>query len=405
MVEYAKKVLQVVAVLSLIRDSRKFPQIATPIIVKSVFAMFIARVGSLNGLEQLKKSPTLRDFIGDRLPSADTIGRVFGKINPDTTRRANCEIYTRLKRTKCLELLDHGLVPLNIDGHESHATYQQCCDGCLKRTINKGTESEKIQFYHRHVTAQLVFRNFPLLVDAEPQLPGEDEVACAMRLLKRVLVNYSRAFDVVVGDALYARSDFFNMLIEQKKDVIAVLKDDRRDLFKDAESLFSGMSPTFVFERNDTRVECWDEDEFHSWPQVSRSVRVIRTVETKRSVRRQLDSKLEDQPVSSWTWVTTLSPVRARTQAVVEMGHSRWSIENQGFNESVNHYFSDHVYKHDPVAMLNFWLLSMMASNIFRCFYLRNLKPIVRASYSMLHIAREVQSELYQRSALVPHPS
>ena len=36
-----------------------------------------------------------------------------------------------------------------------------------------------------------------------------DEVAAAIRLLERVCKAYPRAFDVVLGDALYARADFF----------------------------------------------------------------------------------------------------------------------------------------------------------------------------------------------------
>src|SRR5277367_1807554 len=195
MIKYGQKTLQGSTVLSLIKDTRKCPQIPTPVIVKSAFSMFLARVGSLNALEQLKtKSLVLREFIGARLPSADTIARVFGLISPDSIRRANREIYSRLKRNKSLEPLRHGLVPVNFDGHETHNTYNQHCEGCLERTTNKGTDAEKIQYYHRHVTAQLVFRNFSLLLDAEPQLPGEDEVACAIRLSERIIVNYPRAF-------------------------------------------------------------------------------------------------------------------------------------------------------------------------------------------------------------------
>jgi hypothetical protein len=367
--------------------------------------MFLARVGSLNALEQLKKkSSALREFLGAKVPSADTIGRVFGLINPDTIRHANWEIYTQLKRNKALEPLRHGLVPVNFDGHESHNTYDRHCDGCLERTINKGTDSEKTQYYHRHVTAQLVFSNFSLLLDAEPQLPGEDEVACAIRLFERIIVNFPRAFDVVVADALYAVSNFFNMILKHKKDVVAVLKDERRDLLKDAESLFASQSPTFSFKRKDTEIKCWDASDFQSWPQVTESVRVIKTEETKKPIHRQRDDKVHEQPVSSWIWVTTLSMQRADTQAVVEMGHSRWNIENNGFNETVNHYFSDHVYKHDATAMLNFWLLCMTAYNVFRCFYLRNLKPDVRADHTMLHIARVIQSELYCDPKLAAHP-
>lgn len=83
------------------------------------------------------------------------------------------------------------------------------------------------------------------------------------------------------------------------------------------------------------------------------------------------------------------------TYAVASLGHSRWTIENQGFNELANRWHADHVYKHEPQAMLVFWLLAIVCLNVFLVFYDRNLKPAARRTASMLHIARQAMSELY----------
>lgn len=365
--------------------------------------MCLARLGSLNSLEQLKAASSwLRKNLNGPLPSADTLGRIFSCIDSGTLREVNHQIYDRLKRNKALNVHEHGLIALAVDGHESHATYQRCCDGCLERTVNKGTDSEAIQYYHRNVTGQLIFSNCRFQLDAEAQLPGEDEVSCAIRLLKRLLVEYPRAFDVIIADALYARADFFNFVIENKKDVLTVLKNERRDLMKDVQNLFENRSPTETYtDNNGSTIQCWDAEGFLYWPQVSKRVRVVRTLETKKLVRRQLDDKL-DQKVTTWTWVTTLSPLRARTQVVVQIGHSRWSIENEGFNELVNHWHADHVYRHETAAILNFWLLTMIAYNLFRAFFLRNLKREFRQKYTMLHVARLIISELYEGSSARP---
>jgi len=93
--------------------------------------------------------------------------------------------------------------------------------------------------------------------------------------------------------------------------------------------------------------------------------------------------------------VTTLSPHRARTEVIVEIGHSRWSIENEGFNELANHWHANHMYKHAPTAILNFWLMTMIAYNLFEAFFLRNLKPEIRKKHSMLHVARMMMIALY----------
>lgn len=64
------------------------------------------------------------------------------------------------------------------------------------------------------VALSLVGSDFYLMLDAEPQRPGEDEVAAALRLLDRVLQAYPRAFDAVVADGLCAVGPVFNHIVQ-----------------------------------------------------------------------------------------------------------------------------------------------------------------------------------------------
>jgi hypothetical protein len=377
--------------LDAIRDTRRRAQIPTKVIVRGVVVMFLCRLGSLNALAQSRPCRFWDKWLGRALPSADTIGRVCTRLEPEDVRALAHQLYSRFKRTKALAPPDHGLMAAILDGHESHASFRRHCSGCLERVLHT-SQGDRIQYYHRHVTLQLVGRDSYLILDIEPQWPGEDEVAAALRLLERVLQAYPRAFDVVIGDGLYANSKFFNFLLDHGKDGIAVLKDEQRNLLQDARGLFAAMPPVPLHYR-DARCLCWDADGFTTWPQVQKPVRVVRSLET-RTVRRQLHHEI-DELQSDWVWVTTLSPVQASTRAVVHLGHSRWSIENQGFNELVNQWHADHVYKHHPTAMLIFWLLVMVCLNLFLMFYRRNLKPAVRRVASMLHIARQMTTELY----------
>ena len=162
----------------------------------------------------LEGAPFWKKWLGRKLPSADTIGRVYSSLDTAVLRQAIRQLYERLKRNKALPGIG-GLGVAVIDGHESHASYRRCCGGCLERRIQR-SDVEQLQYYHRQVTLQLLSdapaaspfniqgEPLPLLLDAEPQLPGEDELAAAKRLLERVLAAYPRAFDVVLADALYA---------------------------------------------------------------------------------------------------------------------------------------------------------------------------------------------------------
>jgi hypothetical protein len=379
------------APLEAIGDGRKQGRIPTSVIVRAILAMCLCRLGSLNALGQTAGSSIWRRWLGRALPSPDTLGRVAGLVDIQGIRSLGHHLYDRLKRGKALEPPEHGLIAAIVDGHELHATYKRHCAGCLERKIQT-TAGERIQYYHRVVAVALASRDVPLMLDAEPIAPGEDEVAVALRLLDRVIQEYPRAFDLIQGDALYADPRFFNWAIEHGKHALAVLKNDRRDLLGDAQRLFEDIPPFRVQDRQ-VRRECWDLEGFTTWPQVKKPVRVIRSRES-RSIRRQLDGQAQT-PDSDWYWVTTLPKAHASTGAVVQIGHRRWDIENQGFNELVNQYHADHVYRHEPTAMLVFWLLTQLSLNVFIAFFGRNLKPAVKKALSMLHVARLMLAELY----------
>jgi Transposase DDE domain len=365
------------------------------VIAGSVLVMALAQMGSLNALEQTQGNRFWTRWLKrDCLPSADTMGTVFSSIGCNGFRVILRHIYSRLKRNKVLRpAFSDNLFALIIDGHESSASYLRCCDDCLQREIKKGNGKE-IQYYHRHVMAILQCKDFALLLDLEMQMPGEDEVAAATRLLKRVFLHYPRAFDVVVADGLYARAPFFKTVTAHGKHVIAVLKDNRRDLLQDAMSLFDQQQPV-VFQQKAVTRECWDMEGFTTWPQFANDVRVVRSLETTK-VLRQKTGEIEES-VSDWMWVTTIPQQRVPTKTFVDIGHGRWDIENKAFNELVTYWHADHVYKHSVGAIEAFWLITMLAYNLFHAFITLNLKPQIRSVYSKLHIARLIMADLYSQ--------
>ena len=355
--------------------------------------MMLTRMGSLNALEQDKGNSFWRRWLGSGLPSADTIGRVYSKIILDSLRSLMHLLYSRLKKNKAIKKT-HGFHALIIDGHESSSSYLRCCSGCLRRKIHTRDE-DRIQYYHRNVIAMLSGKDFPFLLDVEEQRKGEDEVSCAIRLCKRILRDYPRAFDVVVTDALYLEAPFFNLFLDHGKDVIAVLKDERRDLMEDARGLFAYEEPLVEIEGN-TRRELWDIERFTSWQSLGREVRVVRSLETK-TVCRQRTGK-EARETSEWIWAATLSQEKASTEAIVNLGHSRWLIENKALNEMVTYWHADHLYKHNPTAITAFWLTLMLVLNLFRAFVYLNIKPCLRDKHSNLYFAELIFSGLYYGS-------
>lgn len=397
LIAYSEKIFDLSRdVVARISDRRPQPRICTAVVVKSTLVMFWARMGSLNALELTAGSRFWKTWLGEPTCSADTVGRVQALLDANGLRLGIHHVYDRLKRNKALPDFQ-GIAVAVLDGHESHSSYLRHCSGCLQRTIHLET-GDRIQFYHRHVTLMLLPGAPPgreplrLLLDHEPQLTGEDEVATALRLLERVIPAYPRAFDLVLADALYGTAPFFNFLRARHKHALVVLKDDRRNLYQDAAGLFGRIAPTPGGYRG-RQCLWWDFPDLLSWPQVDTPVRVLRSLETY-SVRRQLDQRDELQ-TSDWIWVTTLPVWLVPTERAIGFGHHRWDIENHGFNELVNQWDSDHVFKHDANAMECFLLNAFLAYNIFHAFLALNLKPSVRHGRTQAFWARLVAAELY----------
>lgn len=368
--------------------------------VKSATVLFWARLASINAWEQVGRARFWRRWLGESACSADTLGRVHALLDADGLRQGIHQIYERLKRNKALPDI-YGLGVVVLDGHESHASYLRHCSGCLQRTIH-GEQGDRIQYYHRQVTLMLL-PDAPagrpavrLLLDHEPQRAGEDEVETALRLLKRVMLAYPRAFDLVLADAAYAEAPFFNFLLDQGKHALVVLKDERRNLYQDVAGLFDSVAPQPGSYRS-RQCSWWDFQDLTSWPQVKTPVRVIRSLENY-SIRRQSDKNEEPQS-SDWIWVTTLPANQVPVGRVVHLGHQRWDIENYAFNALVNEWHSDHVFKHDPGAIECFLLVAFLAYNVFHAFLALNVKPAARHGKTQIFWAQLIAAELYSEVA------
>jgi hypothetical protein len=364
------------------------------VILKSALGMFWARLGSLNALENSSSSRFWREWLASPVPSADTVGRVFVATDTAALRKSLCQVYSRLKRNKALSKF-WGLTVAILDGHETHASYRRHCPGCLQRTIH-AQEGDRIQYYHRNVTLMLVAGKLRLLLDVEAQRQGEGEVAAAVRLLERALRAYPRAFQVILADALYAEAPFVNFLWAHAKYFVTVLKDERRDIYQDSRALFELQAGQAARYRNRVCL-WWDVSDLTSWTQVEIPLRAVRSLETY-TIRRQ-DTKEPVRETTVWIWLTNLPASLASAACIVHLGHARWDIENYGFNELVNGWHADHVYRHDPIAIEALYLTVFLAFNLFHAFLTLNVKLALRHGKTDLFWIRLMTSEIYTQTS------
>ncbi len=53
------------------------------------------------------------------------------------------------------------------------------------------------------------------------------------------------------------------------------------------------------------------------------------------------------------------------------------------------------MYRHSAGGILAMWILTLLAAGVFAAFYIRDLKPALRAAGDTLHVARQILTELF----------
>ena len=110
----------------------------------------------------------------------------------------------------------------------------------------------------------------------------EGELTGGKKLIRRLKERHGHFADVIVADALYLNAPFINTIKECGLDAVIRLKDERRELFQDAESLFKrdeGKKRSFTCGKKN--IEVWDLSGFEI--DISHKLRVIRYHEAGRN--------------------------------------------------------------------------------------------------------------------------
>ena len=391
---YADKVFRLGEHLPTLRDARLRPRIPTAAAFAAVFTLFATRRGSLHGLEPDLRIPArLRGIVGAPPPSVDSIGRIYSLMESPPLRQLLGDVAHRLKRNKALTGLEGWFIAA-VDGHEFFSSRKRCCPQCQRRTLTIDGQPVT-EYYHQGVVCHLIGQELALVLDVELLRPGEGEETAAKRLLERVFTHYPRFFDVVVADALYFDAPFLNFCLDRHKQVIVTAKGDHRLLLQDAQGVFAHQRPgRWVDEKGKRTIDFWDEEDFTSCEGVKRPLRVLRTEETVRRRERIAGQWQETEQTTTWSWATTLSKAELSTRGLWRCGHARWDIENDCFNTLATHWGLDHCFKHTAEAIVHFLLTSFIVYALLQSFWLRNLKPAVRAGLTLIALARELDRGL-----------
>jgi hypothetical protein len=378
-VRYAHKRFQLPLLAGCFDDGRQDPDIPSRAVGLSLVLGEVVQIPSLLQLEQETQLPQWQRWVGypDSI-SHDTFGYASNRMNPEKLRRAGVLINRTLKRGKAFEENKiNGLLVVSLDANEQFCSDHRCCEDCLTREVSckdeRGQEVKKTQYYHKQVYAQLSGPKLSVILDFEPMRPGEEECAAALRLLRRMRQKYGpRFFDVVVVDSWYANGPFLKAVVEELGwPVIAVLKQERYDIYQEALALTQG-KPTQVVERGEAphkrQVEIWDVSSLRLSQSYSQPVRVVRVRERWTERTRKGKEWKTEQKEQTWIWVVAGELDAYDGAAMRDLGHLRWKIENQAFGELTQHWHLTHCAHHQPVAIRCLLWIKIIAFTLFHAF-------------------------------------
>lgn len=403
---YAKKVYRLPQLLAGVRNRRSQPEIPTRCISSTLWLASLMRASSFLQLQSETARRGWQRLTGwSASISDDALAYALERYDLEDLRQVLVQIHKTLKRNKALESAKiNGLLVVALDANEQFHSRHRCCESCCQRTIKvkdrDGQIREVTEFYHRQVYAQLHGPDFSLILDLESIRPGEDEAAAALRLLGRMRRTYGpRFFDLVTVDAWYATEPFFKAVRKLGWPVVAVLKQERYDIYKEATDLSREQTPKEM-QIKERQIQLWDLRHL-SFGQ-SNSMRVVLAQESWEQNHRVGTEKIRQTFQSHWRWLLDEQLNGYGPEVIWRIGHQRWGIENHAFNELTQHYHLTHCPHHEPIAIMAWLLFLVLGFTIFELFVHLNSKWWCQGRTTMKELWRQIDLAMERVLELEP---
>jgi len=377
-------------------DSRPCPEIPGRAVSLTLLLGEVAHIPSMLQLEKETALPQWQHWIGYKHSiSDDSLDYVSERMDPGKLRRGAAWINRKLKRGKAFEENKvNGLLVLSLDANEQFSSDHRCCADCLTREITtkdaQGRPVQHTQYYHKQVYAQLSGPKLSVILDVEPMRQGEEECATALRLLARVREHYGpRFFDLVLVDAWYTNGPFLKSLVEMSWPVISVLKQERYEIYGEALALTKGQPPAETTERDGRKVEIWDLPQMTFTDAYTEPVRVVRVRESWKRRERIGGQWVIKEKEENWIWIVAGDLDNYAAAVIRDLGHLRWKIENNAFNELTQAWGLSHCAHHHPVSLQVLLWIKIIAFTLFHAYAILHGK--------LLRLSRVTFQELRKR--------
>jgi hypothetical protein len=377
-------------------DTRAEEQLSytLPDTLMSGFALMFFQHPSLlqfqRAMEKKRQRCNLQTIFGvHAIPSDTQLREILDGVAPESLRKVLPQLWEKVRRAgwsrRFTTTLPSGsrqgvYYTVALDGSEYFRSTQVQCSHCLRQPDGKG----RVHYSHLIVGATVVragsHQVLPLDVEevrnaTAESTPQDCELTAAKRLLARVRREHPQMAQIVIGDDLYSHVPLVEQLRPHRQHYILVAKPSSHPTLMAAVAAAeeTGHSQSGQWsEGSGARQRTFSYRLVRQMPLAQESAGRVNFLEVwERSAGGELRYHN--------SWITDLDVDASNVAVVVQIGRTRWKIENEQFNVHKNHgYELTHNYGHGQQT------LSMV-------FYLLNLLAYV------VHVLLALGDRLYQR--------
>jgi hypothetical protein len=361
-------------------DSRAAEQLSYSLhdTVMSGFAVMFFQHPSLlqfqRAMEKKRRRCNLQTIFGvHALPSDTQMREILDGVEPESLRGILPQLWEKVRRagwgprfTTTLPSGQHQgtYYTVAVDGSEYFRSTKVQCPHCLRQVDPQG----RVHYSHKIVGATVVragsHQVLPLDVEevrnaTAASAPQDCELTAGKRLLARLRQEHRQMALIMIGDDLYSHVPFVEQLHALRQHYVLVAKPSSHP------TLIAAVAAAGGTEQRQTG----------QWTEGSGARQRTYTYRLVRQVPLALESAVRVTYVEVWehtakgellyhnSWITDLDVDAANVAVVVQIGRTRWKIENEQFNVHKNHgYELTHNYGHGQQTLsMVFYLLNLLA--------------------------------------------
>jgi hypothetical protein len=363
-----------------VEDPRATDQLHYPLhdTLMSGFAVMFFQHPSLlqfqRAMEQKRRRCNLQTIFGvHQVPSDTQMREILDRVDPDSLRGIFPQMWEKVRRAgwgpRFTTTLPSGAhqgtyYTVALEGSEYFGSTKVQCPHCLRQPDPQG----RVHYSHKIVGATVVragsHQVLPLDVEevrnaTAESAPQDGELTAAKRLITRLRREHPAMAQIVIGDDLYSHVPFVEQLQQLRQHYVLVAKPSSHPTLLAAVAAAEGT----------------EQSQTGHWTEGSGAQQRTYTYRLVRHLPLAIESAVRVSDIAVWehnaqgnllyhnSWITDLNLDAANVAVVVQIGRTRWKIENEQFNVHKNHgYDLTHNYGHGQQSLaMVFYLLNLLA--------------------------------------------